>query len=72
MDSGAIGAFQPLLVEWLGMTLTRAGLPGGMMVFSSKRGRWTQGFPWGMARMIFIPLIGFLLYRKNEERCLPA
>lgn len=32
--SGAIGAFQPLLVEKLGMTLTQAGLLGGIMVFS--------------------------------------
>ncbi|HTB10401.1 MAG TPA: MFS transporter [Bryobacteraceae bacterium] len=34
MYSGAIGAFQPLLVDKLGMTLTQAGLLGGMMVFS--------------------------------------
>jgi FSR family fosmidomycin resistance protein-like MFS transporter len=34
MYSGAIGAFQPLLVAKLGMTLTQAGLLGGVMVFS--------------------------------------
>src|SRR5271166_2651578 len=32
--SGAIGAFQPLLVDKLGLTLTQAGLLGGVMVFS--------------------------------------
>jgi FSR family fosmidomycin resistance protein-like MFS transporter len=34
MYSSAAGAFQPLLVEKLGMTLTKAGLLGAMMVFS--------------------------------------
>src|SRR5271165_6293748 len=32
--SGAIGAFQPLLVDKLELTLTQAGLLGGVMVFS--------------------------------------
>ena len=32
--SAAMGAFQPLLVDKLGLTLTQAGLLGGMMTFS--------------------------------------
>src|ERR1700722_12179240 len=32
--SGAIGAFQPMLVDKLHFTLTQAGLLGGVMVFS--------------------------------------
>jgi FSR family fosmidomycin resistance protein-like MFS transporter len=33
--SGALGIFQPVLVNRLGMTLTQAGLLGGLLVFSS-------------------------------------
>jgi FSR family fosmidomycin resistance protein-like MFS transporter len=44
MYSGAIGAFQPLLVEKLGMTLTQAGLLGGMMVFSGSFVQPAYGF----------------------------
>ncbi len=42
--SGAIGAFQPLLVEKLGMTLTQAGLLGGIMVFSGSFVQPAYGF----------------------------
>jgi len=44
MYSGAIGAFQPLLVDKLGMTLTEAGLLGGMMVFSGSFVQPAYGF----------------------------
>ena len=44
MYSGAIGAFQPLLVDKLGMTLTQAGLLGGMMVFSGSFVQPAYGF----------------------------
>jgi FSR family fosmidomycin resistance protein-like MFS transporter len=44
MYSGAIGAFQPLLVEKLGMTLTEAGLLGGVMVFSGSFVQPAYGF----------------------------
>ena len=33
--SGALGALQPLLVARFGMTLTEAGILGGVLVFSS-------------------------------------
>ena len=33
--SSALGALQPLLVDKLGLTLTQAGIVGGVMVFSS-------------------------------------
>jgi FSR family fosmidomycin resistance protein-like MFS transporter len=33
--SSALGAFQPLLVERLGLSLSHAGLLGGILVFSS-------------------------------------
>jgi FSR family fosmidomycin resistance protein-like MFS transporter len=42
--SGAIGAFQPLLVAKLGMTLTQAGLLGGIMVFSGSFVQPAYGF----------------------------
>ena len=44
MYSGAIGAFQPLLVDKLGMTLTQAGLLGGIMVFSGSFVQPAYGF----------------------------
>src|SRR5580700_645613 len=44
MYSGAIGAFQPLLVAKLGMTLTQAGLLGGVMVFSGSFVQPAYGF----------------------------
>ncbi len=44
MYSGAIGAFQPLLVDKLGMTLTQAGLLGGVMVFSGSFVQPAYGF----------------------------
>lgn len=44
MYSGAIGAFQPLLVDKLGMTLTQAGLIGGIMVFSGSFVQPVYGF----------------------------
>lgn len=42
--SGAMGAFQPLLVDKLGMTLTQAGLLGGIMVFSGSFVQPAYGF----------------------------
>src|ERR1035438_6182345 len=44
MYSGAIGAFQPLLVDKLGLTLTQAGLLGGVMVFSGSFVQPAYGF----------------------------
>ncbi len=42
--SSALGAFQPLLLEKLGMTLTQAGLLGGAMVFASSVTQPLYGF----------------------------
>jgi FSR family fosmidomycin resistance protein-like MFS transporter len=44
MYSGAIGAFQPLLVSKLGLSLTQAGLLGGIMVFSGSFVQPAYGF----------------------------
>lgn len=44
MYSGAIGAFQPLLVDKLGLTLTQAGLLGAVMVFSGSFVQPAYGF----------------------------
>jgi len=42
--SGALGALQPLLVARFGMTLTQAGLLGGVLVFSSSVMQPAYGF----------------------------
>jgi FSR family fosmidomycin resistance protein-like MFS transporter len=42
--STALGAFQPLLIDKLGMTLTQAGILGGVMVFASSVTQPLYGF----------------------------
>src|SRR5258708_37703681 len=44
MYSGAMGAFQPLLVDKLHFTLTQAGMLGGVMVFSGSFVQPAYGF----------------------------
>src|SRR5580658_2462954 len=44
MYSGAIGAFQPLLVDKLSLSLTQAGLLGAVMVFSGSFVQPAYGF----------------------------
>jgi FSR family fosmidomycin resistance protein-like MFS transporter len=44
MYSGAIGAFQPLLVDKLSLSLTQAGLLGGILVFSGSFVQPAYGF----------------------------
>jgi FSR family fosmidomycin resistance protein-like MFS transporter len=44
MYSGAMGAFQPLLVDKLRLSLTQAGLLGGVMVFSGSFVQPAYGF----------------------------
>jgi len=42
--SSALGAFQPLIVEKLGLTLAQAGLLGGLLVFSSSTMQPAYGY----------------------------